>query len=59
MKSLHQFMHDKKLRLAARFDTNAPSLSEIDVRTTQGDAVRYHLLSLPAYLAFRLPALLT
>jgi uncharacterized protein len=58
MKSLHQFMHEKRLELAVRFDTNPPSATVVDVRTTQGDPVRYRLLSLPAYLTFRLPALL-
>jgi predicted AAA+ superfamily ATPase len=58
MKSLHQFMHDKHLDLAVRFDTNAPSVNHVDVLTTQADRVSYHLLSLPAYLAFRLPVAL-
>jgi hypothetical protein len=53
MKSLHQFMFDKKLRLAVRIDENPPSLATIDVTTTQGDPVRYRLLGLPIYLAWR------
>jgi hypothetical protein len=53
MKSLHQFMFDKKLRLAVRVDENLPSLAAIDVTTTQGDAVRYRLLGVPSYLAWR------
>jgi hypothetical protein len=53
MKSLHQFMFDKKLRFALRIDENPPSLATIDVATTQGDPVRYELLSLPIYLAWR------
>ncbi len=53
MKSLHQFMFDKKLRLALRIDENPPSLATIDVATTQGDPVRYRLLGLPIYLAWR------
>jgi len=53
MKSLHQFMFDKKLRLAVRIDENPPSLAAINVATTQGDPVRYRLLSLPIYLAWR------
>jgi hypothetical protein len=53
MKSLHQFMFDKKLQLAVRVDENPPSLSTVDVTTTQGDPVRYRLLSLPIYLAWR------
>jgi hypothetical protein len=44
---------DKKLRFAVRIDENPPSLAAIDVATTQGDPVRYRLLSLPIYLAWR------
>ena len=53
MKSLHQFMFDKQLKLALRIDENPPSLAKIDVATTQGDPARYRLLSLPIYLAWR------
>jgi predicted AAA+ superfamily ATPase len=53
MKSLHQFMFDKKLKLALRIDENPPSLATIDVTTTQGDPVRYRLLGVPTYLAWR------
>jgi predicted AAA+ superfamily ATPase len=53
MKSLHQFMFDKQLRLAVRIDENPPSLATINVTTTQGDPVRYRLLGLPIYLAWR------
>ena len=53
MKSLHQFMFDKKLGFAIRIDENPPSLMKIDVTTTQGDQVRYQLLGLPIYLAWR------
>lgn len=53
MKSLHQFMFDKKLRFAVRIDENPPSLTPIRVTTTQGDPVRYRLLGLPIYLAWR------
>jgi hypothetical protein len=58
MKSLHQFMFDKRLDLAVRLDTNPPSLQPMDVRTTQGDAVKYQLVNLPHYLAWDLPRLL-
>ena len=58
MKSLHQFMFDKGLTLALRLDENPPSVMKVDVKTTQGDRVRYRLLGLPIYLAFRAPELL-
>jgi len=58
MKSLHQFMFDKRLELAVRLDTNQPGLQNLTVHTTQGDQARYRLLSLPHYLAWDVPALL-
>jgi predicted AAA+ superfamily ATPase len=51
MKSLHQFMYDKKLSLALRFDQNPPSVADLEVKTTQGNPVRYRLCSLPWYAA--------
>jgi hypothetical protein len=51
MKSLHQFMFDKKLDWALRFDRNMPSDIDLEITTTQGDPVRYHLRSLPWYYA--------
>ena len=58
MKSLHQFMYEKGLPLAVRLDRNPPTLQAVDVKTTHGKRVRYHLLNLPHYLAWRLPGLL-
>jgi predicted AAA+ superfamily ATPase len=58
MKSLHQFMYDKKLDFALRFDRNPPADMPIDVKTTQGDPVRYLMRSLPLYLAGLLANLL-
>ncbi len=49
MKSLHQFMFDKKLDYALRFDHNPPSVFDVSVKTTQGDPVQYRLKSLPYY----------
>ncbi len=51
MKSLHQFMAEKKHSLAVRFDTNPPALEEIKLKTTAGELANYRLLSLPLYLA--------
>ncbi|MGE3166742.1 MAG: ATP-binding protein [Planctomycetota bacterium] len=58
MKSLHQFMSDKRLDFAIRADRNPPSLSTVDLKTTQGDPVRYELLALPLYLLWNLEAIL-
>jgi len=58
MKSLHQFVAEKDLAMAVRLDANPPSLEEMNVKTTRGQAVTYRLLSLPLYLAGNLIALL-
>ena len=57
MKSLHQFMHDKGLGLAVRCDANPPSLQNLSIKTTKGQAVHYKLLGIPQFLVWRLPEL--
>ncbi|MBC2704800.1 AAA family ATPase [Desulfobacula sp.] len=59
MKSLHQFMADKKLDLAVRFNSNLPSTEKINVKTTKGDSISYTLISIPLYLAQQTNNLLT
>jgi hypothetical protein len=58
MKSLHQFMADKGLDLAVRFNLNLPREEVVNVKTTTGQPVAYRLLSLPIYMAERLFRLL-
>ena len=61
LKSLHQFVAGKRVRLAVRFDASPPSLQTVDTRIRRGGAserVRYALLSLPLYLVERLPRML-
>jgi len=58
MKSLHQFMYDKKLELAVRCDANPPSEQVLDVRTTQGNAVKYKIVNVPHYLIWNLQKIL-
>ena len=53
MKSLHQFMQEKGFEVALRSDTNPPSVQDVAVETTQGQPVRFRLLSLPGYLLWR------
>ena len=60
LKSLHQFVAQKQVPFAIRFDADAPALHtvEADVRRGHGtERVRYRLLSLPLYLVERLPLL--
>jgi predicted AAA+ superfamily ATPase len=54
MKSLHQFMYEKKLPLALRFDRNPPTVQAMQIKTTQGDPVNYTLLNLPHYLVWKI-----
>lgn len=53
MKSLHQFMAEKKLRLAVRINANTPTVEDLDLKTTSGQPVKYRLLSIPLYLTAR------
>jgi hypothetical protein len=58
MKSLHQFMAEKKLDLAVRCNLNLPSVEIIRVKTTLGQPVAYRLVSIPIYLTEHLPRLI-
>jgi len=58
MKSLHQFMAEKRLNFAVRCNINQPSVENIRVKTTLGKPVSYRLLSIPVYLAERLDELI-
>jgi predicted AAA+ superfamily ATPase len=59
MKGLHQFVFDKRLDLAVRCDANPPSVMDVAVKTTRGEAVSYRLLSLPPYLLWNLTQAVT
>ena len=58
MKSLHQFMAEKKLDLAVRCNLNLPLVETIRVKTTLGQPVAYRLVSIPIYLSEHLPRLI-
>lgn len=59
MKSLHQFVHERRPPLAIRFDMNRPSVQDIRCRLTTGAGeVVYRLLSLPVYAVEELPRIL-
>ena len=60
LKSLHQFVAEKRPPLAVRFDAAPPGVQEVRAEVRSGGAietVRYRLLSLPLYLVERLPEL--
>jgi predicted AAA+ superfamily ATPase len=58
MKSLHQFMAEKRLDFAVRCNISRPSVDNIRVKTTLGKPVSYRLLSIPVYLTERLYGLI-
>lgn len=58
LKSLHQFVAEKNLKFAVRFDTNPPSTQRIQTVVRVGQEtvpVDYVLVSLPLYLVEALP----
>lgn len=58
LRSLHQFVAEKRPPIAVRFDASPPSVQDIDTEVmSKGESrrVRYRLLSLPLYLVERLP----
>jgi predicted AAA+ superfamily ATPase len=57
MRSLHQFMADRNLKWAVRFNSAAPMRQSIDTVTSKRVSVQYELLSLPMYAVELLPRL--
>lgn len=51
LKSLHHFMARRDLQLAVRVNADLPSVTDVDVKTTEGERACYRLLSIPFYLA--------
>ena len=61
LKSLHQFVFEKRVPFAVRFHADLPDLQAIDTEVRRGSGtgrVRYRLLSLPLYLVEQLPRIL-
>jgi hypothetical protein len=50
LKSLHQFLKEKKRTFALRFNADAPSLLNDTKKLTDGSQINYELLSLPMYM---------
>ena len=53
LRSLHQFVGERHVPLAVRFDSNPPSMQTVSATIQTGDGtaeVKYRLLSLPLYL---------
>ncbi len=61
LKSLHRFIHEKKLKKAVRFDLNPPSIMDAVHQLTyeaKNPEVAFKLVSLPLYMVEQLPRLL-
>ena len=61
LKSLHQFVGEKNVPLAIRFDTGLPSMQTISTRVRTAEKlidINYQLLSLPLYLVEQLSGVL-
>ena len=61
LKSLHQFVAEKGVPLAVRFDAARPSIQTVRTSVQRAEMqtdVNYRLVSLPLYLVERLPFLL-
>lgn len=50
LKSLHQFMKEKKKTIAIRVNSDIPRLGPVRVKDPSGVAIEYTLLSIPFYL---------
>lgn len=51
LKSLHQFLNEKRLTFGLRFNADHPSILPHTTSLTDGTSLSYQLLSLPLYLA--------
>lgn len=58
LKSLHLFMRLKQFPIAVRFNSDLPSLTNINIKDPQLEIIKYNLLSLPFYLLGQLHRLL-
>lgn len=50
LKSLHQFMREKKKTTAVRINSDVPRLGPVQVKDSLGSSIEYNLLSIPFYL---------
>jgi uncharacterized protein len=58
LKSLHYFMGKKGFKLAARVNSDYPSLVDVNMKDTAGNPVSYTLVSIPFYLLGQIHRLL-
>jgi predicted AAA+ superfamily ATPase len=58
LRSLHQFIKEKKKTTAIRVNSDVPRLGSVHVKDSLGSAIEYNLLSLPFYLLGQLHRLI-
>jgi uncharacterized protein len=58
LKSLHVFMGLKDLPLAIRINADVPTITPVQVKTSDGNTIQYQLLSIPFYLVGQIHRLL-
>lgn len=58
LRSLHYFVHLKKLEYAVRINADLPSITQVDTNIYSGERVQYQLMSIPFYLIGQLNKLL-
>lgn len=58
LKSLHQFVKEKKKTIAVRVNSDIPRLGLVDVKDSVGSSIQFHLLSIPFYLLGQLHRLI-
>lgn len=58
LKSLHQFIKDKRKTVAIRINSDIPRLGPVQVKDYTGSSIEYTLLSLPFYLLGQLHRLI-
>lgn len=58
LRSLHQFVKEKKKTIAIRINSDLPSLSSVEVKDASGAPIEYTLLSIPFYFLEQLNRLI-
>ena len=51
LKSLHQFMAERNLKTAVRINSEKPTITSVDMKTSMDSRAQYSLISIPFYLA--------
>jgi len=58
LKSLHEFMKEKKRTVAVRINSDLPSFGPVNIKESSGTSIEYSLLSIPFYLIGQLHRLI-